>query len=181
MDDIIGSTFGSLIVTSLESVSRHPKHNRNVYRYLCSCKCGNIRTVIRSNLVTGHTNSCGCLKKRTGSNNPTYTGTGELSGKAWSSIRHKALSRGLEITITPEEAWSKYESQNGRCALTALPIHFSKTNEHDRDASLDRIDNTTGYVSGNIQWVHKDINWMKGSFTTDRFVELCQMVAKEVR
>ena len=31
-------------------------------------------------------------------------------------------------------------------------------------ASLDRIDSTKGYVRGNIQWVHKDINWFKRDY-----------------
>ena len=33
----------------------------NTY-WLCQCECGNLRTVSRSNLVSGHTRSCGCLK-----------------------------------------------------------------------------------------------------------------------
>ena len=44
-------------------------------------------------------------------------------------------------------------------------------------ASLDRIDNTKGYVAGNVQWLHKDINWMKGRFTQPRFLALCRAVA----
>ena len=175
MDDIIGRSFGRLKVVSMSSKQRHPKWNRFVYRYRCTCECGNVREVIRTNLITGHTNSCGCLKKRVGENNPSYSGVGEISGKRWSSIRIHAENRSLEFEITSSQAWELFKRQNGRCALTGAKI------THGVDASLDRIDNNIGYVSGNIQWVHKDINWMKGSFTTDRFVELCQMVAKEVR
>ena len=29
---------------------------------------------------------------------------------------------------------------------------------------IDRIDNNLGYIIGNIQWVHKDINNLKGTF-----------------
>lgn len=43
-------------------------------------------------------------------------------------------------------------------------------------ASLDRIDSRHGYIPGNIQWLHKDINVMKWDHTTGRFIELCGMV-----
>ena len=44
-------------------------------------------------------------------------------------------------------------------------------------ASLDRIDPTKGYIEGNIQWVHKDVNRMKMDFTETRFLELVNLIA----
>lgn len=34
------------------------------------------------------------------------------------------------------------------------------------------------FTLDNVQWVHKDINWMKGRFPMPRFLELCTAVAK---
>ncbi len=39
-------------------------------------------------------------------------------------------------------------------------------------ASLDRINSKKGYVKGNIQWVHKNVNFMKSSFSTTVFLNL---------
>jgi hypothetical protein len=33
-------------------------------------------------------------------------------------------------------------------------------------ARLDMIDPAKGYVEGNVQWIHKDIQAMKGDFST---------------
>jgi hypothetical protein len=46
-----------------------------------------------------------------------------------------------------------------------------------RTASLDRIDSTKGYIEGNLQWVHRDINKLKKNLPDDRFVEICRAVA----
>ena len=43
-------------------------------------------------------------------------------------------------------------------------------------ASLDRIDSKKGYIEGNIQWVHKDINRMKWAFNEDYFIKLCNNI-----
>lgn len=43
-------------------------------------------------------------------------------------------------------------------------------------ASLDRIDSTKGYVEENVQWVHKDVNFMKSNLTEQRFKELISKI-----
>ena len=56
INDIIGKKFGRLTVTSLAYIN-----NYNYY-YNCHCDCGNDIVVLRGNLISGHTNSCGCIK-----------------------------------------------------------------------------------------------------------------------
>ena len=38
------------------------------------------------------------------------------------------------------------------------------------------IDSTKGYIVGNIQWVHKDINIMKNDLDLDSFIYYCRLV-----
>ena len=45
-------------------------------------------------------------------------------------------------------------------------------------ASLDRIDSSKGYIEGNVQWVHKRVNLMKGNMSTENFIEWCNLVVK---
>lgn len=42
--------------------------------------------------------------------------------------------------------------------------------------SLDRINNDKGYVRDNVQWVHKDINFMKGKLTNETFLKWIEVV-----
>ena len=58
--DLIGQRFGKLTVVERD-FSRKGKH---VY-WLCKCDCGNITSVFSSNLKSGNTQSCGCLRAET--------------------------------------------------------------------------------------------------------------------
>lgn len=46
-----------------------------------------------------------------------------------------------------------------------------------QNMSIDRINSDIGYEEGNIQWVDKRINMMKGSLSNEEFIELCTKVA----
>lgn len=54
MTDLVGRAFGELTV--LEYVGN--------YKWMCKCSCGNTKQIRGSDLTSGRTKSCGCLKKR---------------------------------------------------------------------------------------------------------------------
>lgn len=60
--DLKGQKFGRLSVLELDS-SYHDD-NRGA-KWICRCDCGNIVTVLSGRLVSGQTQSCGCLKNNT--------------------------------------------------------------------------------------------------------------------
>ena len=47
---------------------------------------------------------------------------------------------------------------------------------NDKDYSLDRIDSNNGYVEGNVQWVHKDVNMMKKDYNQEYFINICKLI-----
>lgn len=55
--DLTGKRFGRLVV--IEKLNER-KRNRVVWR--CKCDCGNYKNVVSTDLTTGETRSCGCLK-----------------------------------------------------------------------------------------------------------------------
>lgn len=129
--------------------------------------------------------SCGCQSlslKNTGPKDSKWRGCGDLSGGYFSCVKCVAAKKGLEFAITIEYAWQLFLSQNRRCSLTGITLVFHSQRERSRGlqqtASLDRIDSTKGYVPGNVQWVHKDVNMMKKEYAQDRFVEICKLVAR---
>lgn len=111
---------------------------------------------------------------------PNFRGYKELTGEYWARAKKNAKDRNLEFSITMEDAWNVYESQNRRCALTGIKIEIlsKKANLPKQTASLDRIDSSLGYVPGNIQWVHKRVNKLKSDFPEAEFIEICRLVTE---
>lgn len=91
-------------------------------------------------------------------------------------IRRNKVSQ-LDFNITPEYLIELYHRQLGRCAISGMRLVNHEIKLADLVLSLDRIDSNQGYIKGNVQWVHKDINMMKQSFSNDRFIGICCMVA----
>lgn len=60
MSNEIGKRYGSLVV--LEKTDKR-YHSTTIYK--CRCDCGNIVELTINKLHSGHTKSCGCLKRRT--------------------------------------------------------------------------------------------------------------------
>ena len=180
--DIIGRQVGILTVDSYDGSEKRINGRRSVERhfYLCSCECGGTIRVIRGNLVSEHTGSCGCLKARKQNNSKGWTGHGDVSGRVWNRVLRKAKERDLKVQVTISEVWKKFQDQDGRCALTGWHISLKsiKGRYSEQTASLDRIDSSRGYTLDNVQWIHKDVNWMKNRFSEDRFLEVCKAVVK---
>lgn len=58
LHDLIGERFGRLMV-----VARAVSSSGRATRWVCSCDCGREHTVLATNLVSGRTTSCGCLRR----------------------------------------------------------------------------------------------------------------------
>lgn len=56
--DIIGQKFGQLTVIELDKIKTQEK--KKTY-WICQCECQNYCSVQAANLLSGHTNSCGCI------------------------------------------------------------------------------------------------------------------------
>lgn len=82
------------------------------------------------------------------------------------------------VSIDAEYLQSVYESQEGLCAYTKLPL-LAIGNQLNT-MSLDRVDSSKDYTSDNIQLVCVAINKMKLNYTEDQFIQLCQLVAQNV-
>ncbi len=59
--DLSGQEFGQLKV--LQRIGKYQSYSSksNDIIYLCQCKCGRLTQVLRTNLVSGTTKSCGCI------------------------------------------------------------------------------------------------------------------------
>lgn len=183
--DLTGKTFHKL--TILKYLESRPVGQKKRRYYLAQCECGNQIEVLGDSVRTGMCRSCGCLRKRHGKASPLWGGYGEISGMLWAMISGQCNKgkkagytrrKGIAFTITIKEAWELFLTQNGKCALSGVELTFGECRGRriPRTASLDRIDSHKGYITGNIQWIHKTLNLMKQSFSQNVFVEQCALV-----
>ena len=172
--NLVGRRFGKLTVVE-DSNQRLHKHKM----WRCECDCGNEKLVSSHHLTSNAVKSCGCSSGyESGDKNPFFKGYKEIHSVVFRGYQRGAKSRNLEFNVTIEQIWELYVQQGRKCAVSGLPIAFTKnTNKSRHDtASLDRIDSSRGYTIDNVQWVHKEINTMKMNIPQDRFLELCRQV-----
>lgn len=85
-------------------------------------------------------------------------------------------NRNQVVDLTIEDLKIQWEIQNGICPFTGINLVISSYNKIKKNpiysASLDRIDNTKGYIKGNIRWVSRAINWMKNDMSDEMVNEL---------
>ena len=68
-------------------------------------------------------------------------------------------------------------------AILGIPITKNicvtiRSGPHNNSPSLDRIDNTKGYIKGNIQVISHQANTMKGNATPQELIKFAQWVLK---
>lgn len=106
-----------------------------------------------------------------------YTGYFDLSGYHWDKIKRNAFVREIIFDIDIVYAWDLFVSQRKKCALSGLNIYLSPNRKIAKaTASLDRINNNLGYIYGNVQWLHKDINNIKGVMSEDLILHYCKSI-----
>jgi hypothetical protein len=172
--DLTGQKIGYLFV--LEPTDKR-YHKKIIWK--CRCICGKIVEKSSGELLGERNNkSCGCTLGQAG--RTKYVG--DLSGTTWLIITQRANKLNLGFDITQEYVWDLFLNQSRRCAISGVDIFFRTTAytkgcKSDQTASLDRIDCEKGYVVGNVQWVHKTINYMKTTLSDENFIEWCQTVS----
>lgn len=169
-DDINGLKSGKLTVIKFDNI----ENNRAFW--ICQCECGNTTRLSTDVIKSGHTKSCGC-SHNAGRENCNWKGIGDISGGYWCQLLKRSKETNKDFDITKEYIWDLFLNQDKKCALTGIELKFpTKQSLRDGTASLDRIDSDIGYIKGNVQWIHKDINWMKQDFSEKYFIEMCQKI-----
>lgn len=143
--DLTGLQFGRLTV--LERAAVTPKSGKPSL-WLCKCKCGAMRQVLRPNLLSGKTVSCGCYAREAATRHG-YTRPRTPEYRAWDAIKERCCNplhrfyshygaRGILICDRWRDDFTAFLGDVGR---RPSPEH-----------SIDRIDNNCGYEPGNVRW-----------------------------
>jgi hypothetical protein len=92
-------------------------------------------------------------------------------------------TRGLDFDIDLNYVYKLLLEQNGKCALTGWNLEFTRGGEKSRSnpmvCTIDRIDNSKGYIQGNIQLTCWVANKTKSTMSNSEFIDMCKDIAKK--
>ena len=96
-----------------------------------------------------------------------------ITGAYMRGLHGSAVKRGLEFNVSSRYLYDIWQQQGGKCAYTGLDLELVG----NRQASVDRIDSSKGYIEGNVQWVLTKVNHMKWDSTEEEFLNLCSIIS----
>jgi|DEB0MinimDraft_6_1074348.scaffolds.fasta_scaffold05570_3 hypothetical protein len=100
-----------------------------------------------------------------------------LVNKLCSNCKNSAKAKGLEYALSPSFLLELLERQNWRCPMTRVYYEFDR-NRNPAQPSVDRIDNSKGYVPDNVQIVSLFYNNARNIWEHDELVEMAQALVE---
>lgn len=85
----------------------------------------------------------------------------------------RAMVKGLEFNIDEDDIVIPEI-----CPILEVPIIVGTKGEYEYSPSIDRIDNSKGYVKDNVQIISKKANSMKNSATPAELVTFCKNILR---
>lgn len=168
-----GQVYGFLEVVRRNFLEQDKRASTSSFWDVKCLKCGRITCKAGYHFVSGGVKTCGFHRNES---------VGDLSIIYWKNLKRSAKKRNLIFDLNPEYAWMLFRNQDGQCAISGSKIvldkkYKSKASLCNQTASLDRIDSSKGYIEGNVQWVHKDVNFLKGKMTELTLIQWCKKIA----
>ena len=98
----------------------------------------------------------------------------------FSAARKSATKRNIGFYITEDTIVKLWKKQKGKCALSGIEMtltHGTSAAMNPTKISVDRIDNSQGYVDGNVQLILWQANAAKSVWSNQQLIEMCKAVA----
>ncbi len=166
----VGNRYGNLLVVGSGS------RRRTTQMWSCRCDCGRLHEVNGSNLRSGDVRSCG------------HCGLALLPGdeaafrQALNNYRKNARTRGIAFELSAEQFRSVSQKNCHYCGSSPANKHKPARPRAGADSfvysGLDRVDNTRGYLDGNVVPCCALCNSAKSALSVDEFLKWVSRVAK---
>ena len=154
---------------------------KRTWNWLFKCDCGKEKIINIKEVRSNQTKSCGCLKAKNlnhknGINSNGWNSKTLIPNTYISNVKYRAKLKSYIYNITDEYLYKLYLEQEGKCNLTGIELSIDLSNF---TASIDRINSKIGYIEGNIQWLHKDINYIKYDLDEKELFYICEKIKQK--
>jgi hypothetical protein len=127
--------------------------------WLCECACGKKIVVSSCKLNSGHTKSCGCLKRKHGFWNTNYSKGTMKFYKVWQSLRARCDNPNLKCYknyggrgITYDSRWKEFENFKKDMYFKYL---YAVKQQKLKNASIERMDVNGNYNFENCIFIER--------------------------
>tara|TARA_R110000868_G_scaffold244259_1_gene500424 strand:- start:303 stop:857 length:555 start_codon:yes stop_codon:yes gene_type:complete len=92
---------------------------------------------------------------------------------------HNKCNTPKEMDIDLAFLLELWDQQGGICPISGMKMKLPSTGKNTKDpdrASLDRIDNSEGYIKGNVRFISMMANFCRNDFTDEQVIDFCRKV-----
>lgn len=148
LNDLTGKSYGRLTVAERVGTARNGKA-----KWRCVCQCGSETVVVGSELMNGHTSSCGCWRAERNRNSSLSHGLhGSPTYKTWEAMKTRC-------TNPRSTSYPDYGGKGIKVCdrwLDSFMAFLSDMGERPSGKTLDRWPDLAGdYEPGNCRWATK--------------------------